>query len=81
MLAKNNEESKSSKGNDEEARYSIFKACMDTFQAEREALLEKYRQQQQLLAQATRDLVHLTTRNQELENSLHQVIYNETKRY
>lgn len=61
----------------EEAKFDLFSTLMNTFQEERKVLEAKHHQTQRLLAQATKDLMHLAQRNQELESALNQAIYYE----
>lgn len=61
----------------EEAKYELFAKLMDSFQEERKMLELKQQHTQKLLAQATKDILHLSQRNQELEMALNQAIFYE----
>lgn len=61
----------------EDAKFDMFKKLMDSFNEERKLLEMKYSATQSLLAQATKDLMHVSKRNQELEVELQKVIFYE----
>ena len=63
----------------EKARYEMFSSLMDHFNAERRELLARYRGSQDLLVQATQDIVHLAGRNSKLQEDLEQALLWEPK--
>ena len=63
----------------EKEKYLMFKALMGQFDKEREELLKKYTQSQELLASASKDLLHLVNENQNLKNKLKDALMFEPK--
>ncbi len=63
----------------EKEKYLMFKALMGQFDKEREELLKKYTQSQELLASASKDLLHLVNENQDLKNKLKDALMFEPK--
>lgn len=58
----------------EDSKFDIFAKMMDQLQEERKMFETRHAQTQKLLAQATQDILHLATKNQELEIALQQAI-------
>jgi hypothetical protein len=63
----------------ENTRYDMFRSLMDQFNVERKELLQRYCLSQDLLKEATQDVMHLASQNSKLEQSLEQALLWEPK--
>lgn len=61
----------------ERVRFDMFKSLMDGFLEERTKADHDKKQLQLLLAQATKDISYLTSKNQELQTTINQIVYAE----
>mmetsp|Transcript_20554 Transcript_20554/g.28323 ORF Transcript_20554/g.28323 Transcript_20554/m.28323 type:complete len:818 (-) Transcript_20554:135-2588(-) len=61
----------------ERVRFEMFKSLMDGFLEERTKADHDKKQLQLLLAQATKDIAYLTSKNQELQTTINQIVYAE----
>jgi len=64
----------------ESGRFDMFRSMMDQFNVERKELLQRYRLSQDLLKEATQDVMHLASQNNKLEQALEQALVWEPKR-
>lgn len=59
----------------EEEKYRLFKTLMDGFDVERKQMEGKFKDMQMLLNQATKDIVYLQQRNDDLSNTLNELAF------